>query len=454
MTTKSLELTQYLNKNISCSCGKEHTTSLKDIIIGKNVLSKVPDLVKKYHYKKVFLISDINTFEIAGNQIKDDLEKNEISVCNFIFSEKDLIPDELALGKLLTAMEDDCDLVISVGSGTLNDLGKYISHKTHTGFFVVGTAPSMDGYASNVSPLIINHLKTTYITHIPTVIIGDLDILKEAPMIMIAAGAGDILGKYVCLIDWKIAHLIQDEYYCPYVAQMVTQSIEAIVSNIDNIKQREESSIRAIMEGLILSGIAMSFIGNSRPASGSEHHLAHYWEMMFLFKKKPTILHGIKVGLGTVTAAKMYKNLSRRILNIKSSREKASNFDFTLWENNIRNAYLSGSETVLEFEKKVGKNSLDNIEKRLPLIEENWNSILDLLKENLPSTETLMTLLKKCDAPDSPAKAGITKEEFHNGVLYAKDIRNRYGLLQLLFDLGLNEEICLETEEYFYIEKS
>ncbi len=450
MATKTLNLNQYLGGNISCSCGREHTTSLNDIVIGKGALARVPELAKKYNHQKVFLISDINTFEIAGRDVKNYLEENQISVCNFVFPDKDLIPDETALGKLLVAIEEDCDLVISVGSGTLNDLGKFISHKLKLDFFVVGTAPSMDGYASNVSPLIVNHLKTTYVTHIPTAVIGDLDILKEAPMIMIGAGVGDILGKYICLIDWKVANLIQEEYYCPYVADLVKQSIEAIVSNIDKIKQRDEEAIAAIMEGLILSGIAMSYIGNSRPASGSEHHLSHFWEMMFLFQGKPAVLHGIKVGIGTVTTALMYQELKSKTPDFEAARKKAADFESKAWEIEIRKAYLSASETVIAFEQTVHKNASENVLPRLDILEKKWSSLLALLEKSLPTVETLCRLLRESGAPVFPYEVMIDRKDFNNSLLYAKDIRNRYGLLQLLFDLGLTEEVGQIVSDKIY----
>ena len=167
-------------------------------------------------------------------------------------------------------------------------------------YYVVGTAPSMDGYASNVSPLIIRHLKTTYTARPARVIIGDLQVLCEAPMHMLAAGVGDIIGKYVCLADWQLAHEINEEYLCPEVTALVRKSIEKVTENAEAAAKREKNAVAALMEGLVLSGIAMSYIGNSRPASGSEHHMSHYWEMMFLLRHQSDPLHGTKVGLSLI----------------------------------------------------------------------------------------------------------------------------------------------------------
>lgn len=117
-------------------------------------------------------------------------------------------------------------------------------------------------------------MKVTYGAKVPNAIIGDVTILKNAPMDMIAAGVGDILGK--CLVDWKLSNMILGEYYCTEIVKIVRKAIDIVVSETDNILKREDDSIKKVMEALVLSGIAMSYTKNSRPASGSEHHLSHY----------------------------------------------------------------------------------------------------------------------------------------------------------------------------------
>ena len=195
-----------------------------------------------------------------------------------VFHDSELVPDEEALISLFSQVPNDCDLILAVGSGTINDLCRYVSYKMKIDYYIIGTAPSMDGYASNVSPLIIKHLKTTFEAHPARVILGDLDVIAKAPLHMISAGVGDILGKYVCLTDLADCHIVNDEYICPEIMALVRQSIQKVAENAALATKRDKAAIAAIMEGLVLSGIAMSYIGNSRPASGSEHHMSHYWE--------------------------------------------------------------------------------------------------------------------------------------------------------------------------------
>lgn len=437
LKTDQLQLQDYLNKSIKCSCGRIHTTDLKEIDISAGALHNIPRLIGKYGYHNICLIADTNTFKAAGERVYFLLEEADINTTRIIYEDKELIPDEIALGKVMMVIDRETDLIISVGSGTLNDIGKFISYKLAIDYFIVATAPSMDGFASNVSAMITNRLKTTYETHVPKAIIADINILREAPMNMISAGIGDILGKYVCLLDWKMAHLIQNEYHCDYIDSMMRSAISAVMAGAEEAGDRDSSAIQSIMEGLVLSGIAMSYAGNSRPASGSEHHLSHYWEMMFLFQNRTPVLHGTKVGIGTIAAIQLYQMLSYAKIDFDEAVRKAEQFNQDDWEEQIRLVYGPVAEDVIRLEKNTGKNSAGKVVPRIRALEQNWKKVLSFVELELPSAKTLSEILQSMNAPTAPEQVGIDHKMFADSIRYAKEIRNRYGLLQILFDLGI-----------------
>jgi glycerol-1-phosphate dehydrogenase [NAD(P)+] len=438
MTMKQIELQSYLNKTIQCSCGKDHKTDLKEIQISENALEKIPEFIIKYKYKQIYVVSDQNTYKVAGEKTNEILKKVGITTCNFVFQDETIASDEIAIAKIITAMEPGCDLIIGVGAGTINDLCKFISYKLGIDYFIVATAPSMDGFASNVSAMITNRLKTTYESHVPKVIIGDLTILKEAPSDMIAAGVGDILGKYVCLLDWKIAHMITGEYHCSYIENLIQNAVEVVMSNADKIQQKDIKAIKGIMEGLVLSGIAMSFAGNSRPASGSEHHLSHFWEMMFMFQGREPVLHGIKVGIGTVVAVKLYEYLKDIHIDFEKAKEEAQKFQIEQWEEKICDVYQVAAQEIIEFENKTKKNAPENVLPQIDKLKDNWEEITSLIENMLLPAEKLVALLQQIGASYKPEQEGIDKEMERNSILYAKEIRNRFGLLQIIFDLNID----------------
>ena len=312
---------------------------------------------------------------------------------------------------------------------------------------VFATAPSMDGFVSIGAALITNYVKTTYQARVPLAVIGDTDILAAAPMEMITAGLGDILGKYTCLLDWKMAHIITGEYYCSHIADMVKEAVEIVVEESTRIKDRNPDAVKAVTEALVLSGIAMSFVGNSRPASGSEHHLSHYWEMKFQAEGKKPILHGIKVGIGMIAVTKMYETLENEQFDFASLKERS--FDYAAWEKKVKDCYQDAAPGIIALEEKAQKNNLDKRNKRLAILEKKWPEILRTIKESLPSSAEMEKLLASLGAPINPAQIGVSSELVEDAVILAKEVRDRFTLLQVLWDTGLLDEYAKMIAAYF-----
>lgn len=445
---EKFKISDYLNRSFPCSCGKTHETELRDVEISVHATEKLPSYIRRYGHKKAFIVCDRNTYRACGEKVKRVLDESGCPNSLLILSAEDVVPDEATLGELMVAFDHDADLIVAVGTGSINDMCKFVSFKMGVEYFIVATAPSMDGFASDGAPLITNHMKVTYPTHTAQVIIGDVNILCEAPMNMITAGLGDTLGKYTCLTDWKISHLVNDEYYCPVIASMVETSIRKIVDNIELVKTRDPEVIAGIMEALVLTGIAMSFVGNSRPASGSEHHLSHYWEMMFLFQGRKPVLHGTKVGIGTVTADYLYGQLRNTPVDFARARAEAQSFDAAKWEAHMRKAYGAAAPGVIQLEKETRKNAPENRLARLAATERHWPEILKLI-DGLPPVKTIERMLSELDAPINPAQVGVDSAMVAEGVLSAKELRDRYTLYQLLWDLGLLDDMSGRAVRYF-----
>ena len=145
---KKINLNDYLGHSMDCTCGKEHKTNLKIVDIDKDAVSRLPKHIEALGYKKPFLVADVNTWAAAGALVAEKLDVADISYKKYIFNEKELIPDEKTLGSLMMAFSRDCDVIVAVGSGTLNDLCKFSSFQLGLDYMVFATAPSMDGFVS------------------------------------------------------------------------------------------------------------------------------------------------------------------------------------------------------------------------------------------------------------------------------------------------------------------
>lgn len=301
-------ISQWAGMEYSCACGKSHKVDIQAIRVGSGVIQELPSILRDLGASHIFLVADNYTYEAAGRQVEQLLDQAGLAYHKRVFqTETPLVPNEYALGSVLAAMTSQDDMLLAVGSGTLNDVTKYVSARTGIPYVIAATAPSMDGYASTVAPTILDGFKTTLPAVYPAAIVADVDILKDAPMPMLTAGFGDIIGKFTSLADWRLSHQLNGEYYCPEVAGVIEAAVETCAANAQALAQREPQAIQAVTEALILSGLAMGMVGVSRPASGAEHQMAHYWEMDALRRGEEHPLHGNAVGVGTVLAASLYE---------------------------------------------------------------------------------------------------------------------------------------------------
>ena len=444
----AFEINDYLGHDFECDCQKHHVTNLSTVQIKDNVKEDIVRFLDKNQYKVIYLIEDENTKKAYGKELETYFKEKGIQTDSVVIK-GEVVPNEKTVFDILLGMKQKYDYILGIGSGTLNDLSKFISKKVGLDYGIVATAPSMDGFASVGAALITDDLKTTYDCHVPTAIFGDLEVLRNAPIDMIKAGLGDIIGKYNCLVDWKIAHIINDEYYCKTIVDMVYKSIKEVVENADGVLTRDKKAIQAITEALVETGMAMGFVGNSRPASGSEHHVSHYWEMKFLFEHRPPVFHGTKVGLATPGVIALGYKLVNEDIDFDQCRQKVKQFDEKKWETLVTEKFEGAAEGVLALEKKAGKNNIEEALKRIDTISEKWSEIQDVIRKDLPEPDYVVNILKSVEAPYRPEQVGIDDVMTKDSLILAKEVRVRYGLLQLLWDLGLLEEYSDVFVEYY-----
>jgi len=433
----------YFDKfNLSeCSCKKEHSFS-SQIIIEEGAILKLPEIIKQKKIKKAFMISDRNTFIAAGEKVQAVLQNAGIEVVSFSFDNDAPEPDEANVGLAVMKLKHDCDAVIGVGSGVINDISKIVASVSEKFYIIVGTAPSMDGYASATSSMTMEGLKISLPSKCADVIIGDIDILCNAPIKLMVSGLGDMLAKYVSICEWRISNVINGEYYCEKIASIVRNALKICVDNAENLLKREKNAVKAVFEGLVICGAAMKFAGVSRPASGVEHYISHIWDMRGVQFKTPVELHGIQCAIGTLISIRIYE----QIKNITPDREKAikyvEKFDIIEWNKTLREFLGKAAQSIIELEKIECKYDKNAHKKRIDRIIENWDEIIKIINEELPSYDTVKNLLLKIGAPIATEEIGIESSILPLTFKTAKDIRDKYVLPRLCWDLGILDEIC------------
>ena len=424
----------------NCPCGKDHEFTSK-IIIEEGAIGRLPLILDEMNLHSAFLLADRNTDSAAGEKVTDVLKSHHVRTEKYVFREEHLEPNEANIGLAMMNFKSDVDVVIGVGSGVINDIGKIMAKITGKPYVIVATAPSMDGYASATSSMTMEGLKISIGSKCPDVIIGDTNILCKAPVRMMISGLGDMIAKYVSICEWRISHVINGEYYCEEIACLVRSALQKCVDNAEGLLIGEKAAVKAVFEGLILCGAAMKFAGMSRPASGIEHYLSHIWDMRGVEFDTPVDFHGIQCAVGTLIAVKLYEKIKQVLPDREKAAAYVKDFDFAAWSGELRAFLGKGAESMIALEAKERKYDLKTHEKRLEKIIEKWDEIQKIIKEELPSVSELETLYDKVGLPKTMGEIGLNAEILPMTFKAAKDIRDKYVLPRLCWDLGIIDEL-------------
>ena len=432
----------YLSGNEQvCFCGKVHRCALERLIVGKGALDKLPEEMGRLGCKKAFLLADANTYEAAGRRTEALLTQANIPFSKYVYSESPE-PNEPAVGAAVMHFDSSCDLVLAVGSGVIGDISKLLASVSGATYMIVATAPSMDGYASATSSMTRNGLKVSIPSKSASVIIGDVDILKNAPMEMLISGLGDMLAKYISIAEWRISHIVTGEYYCETVADVIRRSLAECVENADGLLRREEAAVEAVFRGLVTAGAAMSYAGASRPASGVEHYFSHLWDMRGVEFGEGVSTHGIQCAVGTLMAARLYERLRNLVPDRERGLAYARSFDKEAWFTQLTAFLGKGAQDMIALDAKEQKYAVDKHAARLEIIIDQWDTLTAIMREEIPSAAFIEALLDRIGCPKSFSAWGLSEDILPMTFMATKDIRDKYVLSRLAFDLGVLDEMA------------
>ena len=414
-----MDLNKILNSLKNCPCGREHTFDTKVVEIGSGITARTGEILAAAGFpKKVLVVSDRNEWK-ASEGILESLDAAGFSSTLLIY--EDMRYAKVEQVREVEALATDVDGIISVGTGSVNDVCRVSSYRLGKKFCIFATAPSMDGFASDTAPIIENNFKNSWKAEQPMVIIADTKILAKSPVELKAAGFGDMIAKYIGLFDWRLANLLIDEYYCPAVAALTEEAIAKIVALADKVKGEDEEAAGAIMEALVLSGLAMKLALSSRPASGAEHVVSHYLECYKLARGVWPEFHGKKVGVATVLINRIYHNIADRVEDIDPIVE------VTDWDA-VKAAF--SEEQIPELMKLNQPSIMDKVDPaRLKAI---WPEVRRLIKETLPTDAEMMDLMQKAGAVTEPEDVHVSPELLELGLRYHSYMRYRILLTRLL----------------------
>ena len=436
------------NDGFLCACGKQHYSRLSDFVTGSGILSDaLPAMLTKYSVTHPFVLCDRDTYAAGGETVCALLAGIGLSYTLHIIQRTHPSPDERIVGEAVMHCGKDCDGVIAVGGGVINDTCKILASARRIPDIYVSTAPSMDGYASATSSMERDNLKISLDSQCPNAVLCDADILATAPAHMVCSGIGDMAAKITSLAEWKMASYIVGDYYCATVADMVDDALHTCLREGEAAVHGDHAALCRLAEGLVLSGVAMNYAGISRPASGMEHYISHILDMRALAFGTPADLHGIQCGIGTLYTLRGYEilfdKLGGRTPDIELALDAAKSFDRDAWNGRLREIVGPGAEAMIANEDAYGFYKPENHRARLQNIVDHWDEIAAALHA-MPSSAEITAFFRQIGHPTTAAEIGVSAAEMENAFRMAKDIRPKYILGHLLWDLGMTDAVIAE----------
>ena len=418
-----MQLDALLHSLQNCPCGREHTTDLRAVEIGEDVLAQTARILSDNAFpKRLLAVADRNTLS-AADGILDVLEIGGFDVRQMVYDD------------LRTAHQRDVenvleelsytDAVLSIGTGSLNDICRRAAFLANKPFAIFATAPSMDGFASDTAPITDHNFKTSLPARQPAVILADTRILAAAPAELKAAGYGDMLAKIIAIADWRIANLTIGEYYCPKVADLTRDALQKMVALTDRVQTKDRAAAGAIMEALVLTGLAMKLCGSSRAASGAEHVVSHFWECKKLEAGLLSDFHGKKVGVATLMIARMYHAI------VRDAKAQDFHADATDWTR----VYEVYGEAFADDVRRLNTPTVTE-ETSPEILRAHWQEICEIVHKEIPQPAVLEDLLRRVGGAHTFEDIAVSEELGLAGLEWHAYMRHRMLLSRLVPMLG------------------
>ena len=401
-------------ENGLCACGHEHTMTTEFCIIEEGCMTNIDSYIKEYGLKGVSVaIYDENTYHAEG--LVRPRADHEI-----ILSPGNLHADNHGVALVQAQLPDPCDYLIAVGSGTIHDITRYCAYERGIPFVSCPTAASVDGFCSSVAAMTWDGYKKTLTAVAPKIVVADLNIISKAPLFLSKSGFGDMVGKYIALADWKLGHLLTGEYFCQRIHDMTLNATQAVMDCAQGLKNREPAAYEKLIYGLLMSGLAMQMLGNSRCASGAEHHISHLIEMQPEgLGVSSEALHGEKVGVGTLLACQEYHRL--KTLSSDAFRDytaPSSDYIKTMFGDALSGSILTENE----------KDAAAGITAKH--IAEKWEEICRII-DTIPVSDILLEKYEILGVKKCLSDISVPEEKADTLLEYSPLVRNRLTLMRL-----------------------
>ena len=426
-------------------------TGTRAVVVGADVLSSVAALFgRTLGDRSAVVVADERTFEAAGRAVQRWFEEagRRTEAPHVLPGRPPPKADQGTVERVAAGLRGHDAVPVAVGSGTVNDVVKRAAFACGRPYLAVATAASVDGYTASGAAITGEGFKRTLACPAPLAVLADLRVLGPAPPGLTASGYADLLGKVTAGADWLLADALEVERVDPRPWALVQGPLREATGRPAALRAGDEDALERLVEGLLVSGLAMQMAGSSRPASGAEHQLGHLWEME-AGRADPAggepPLHGHRVGVGSVAIAGLYERLlDRDLARLDIPAVVAGWPRWEQAEREVRAAHpAAGPGEAAVAESRAKHAGPDELAARLTLLRERWGALRERLREQLLPAARLRALLGAAGCPTEPEEIGLSQRTLRESYRRARMIRRRYTVLDLAVETGLLDE-CVD----------
>jgi glycerol-1-phosphate dehydrogenase [NAD(P)+] len=424
-------------------------TTTKHLLLAEGAFARTGEIVPADSI--VAPVTDAVAWQVAGDTVVTALRRDGVVLADpLILDGSPLVTPTL---EAVATVRDHLAALgsgifpLAIGSGTINDLVKRAAFEVGAPYGVVATAASMDGYTASGAALIADGVKQTFPCDAPVAVVADPAVLAAAPASMTASGYGDLLGKVSAGADWLIADALGIEPIDAEVWASVQDPLPGLLADPRRYQRGDESAVAGLFLALANTGLAIQATGSSRPASGSEHQFSHYWEMRGLEIGGIPVSHGFKVGIGSLIVAALYERLLQRDLaaiDVAATIAARPTWDEIETRMSAMHAIPAIRDKALA-EMAAKRTSDDVLAHRLATLREVWPTLRERLAAQVMSPAAVADLLHLAGCPATPMAIGLSRDEARESIVAAMQIRQRYTIYDLLFDLDMLDDIVAEA---------
>jgi len=437
-----LETPDLMGMSFKCMCGRKHEVPIRVLRMGESVIDEVYSVARSLGLSGSGLLIHDKIIEDKAIKVFDKLKKNGMRLERKTVGDGKTPPQpEISEAENLAREMGNPDYLISFGSGVISDFVKFAANSLEVPYFLIGSAPSMNGYTSSMAALSEKGIKKTLLVKPADAVFGDTAIFADAPLSMVLAGLGDIISKSVCNADWKLSNLVKGTYFCPIAFRITDKTEPGYLGAAEEIGKKTPSGIHALTDGIMRSGLSMTVIGESTPSSGAEHLLSHYWDLKSYLGKSNKKLHGEQVGVATLIILRLYDYVMNYPIKKKISLRSLKNKypESPEIEKDLAELFDHYAPIIGEIFFSSKYVPWDEKTREIEMIVDMWDDMCSELEPYVRPYDPVKEAMVRAGAPYTYAHLEKTRDEAIETVLKARYIRGRYTILDLAADLGILE---------------